>query len=112
MNGFTQENLQHKSKLANISSAVSNIVSGALGDCWPGIQLYYPPIKYTPSTGVYEDMTSAALRMKKHAHHTNAHTLIFDLEDGCRQKEMSRDLLRLELPLLKRFCDDNKKQGP
>ncbi len=110
MNGFTQENLQHKSKLANISSAVSNIVSGALGDCWPGIQLYYPPIKYTPSTGVYEDMTSAALRMKKHAHHTNAHTLIFDLEDGCRQKEMSRDLLRLELPLLKRFCDDNKKQ--
>jgi len=89
---------------------VSNIVSGALGDSWPGIQLYYPPIKYTPSTGVYEDMAAAALRMKKHAHNTNAHTLIFDLEDGCRQKEMSRDLLRSELPLLKRFCDDNKKQ--
>ena len=76
MNGFTQEKLQYKTKLANISgavisSAVSNIVSGALGDCWPGIQLYYPPIKYTPSTGVYEDMAAAALRMKKHAHNTN-----------------------------------------
>lgn len=110
MNEFKQENSQHKTKLDNISSAVSNIVSGALGDCWPGIQLYYPPIKYTPSTGVYEDMAAAALRMKKHAHNTNAHTLIFDLEDGCRQKEMSRDLLRSELPLLKRFCEDNKKQ--
>ncbi|MBC7788278.1 MAG: aldolase [Methylophilaceae bacterium] len=110
MNGYTLEKLQHKTKLANISNTVSNIVSGALGDSWPGIQLYYPPIKYTPSTGVYEDMAAAALRMKKHAHNTNAHTLIFDLEDGCRQKEMSRDLLRSELPLLKRFCDDNKKQ--
>ena len=39
--------------------------------------------------------------MKKHAHNTNAHTLIFDLEDGCRQKEMSRELLRTELPILK-----------
>ena len=29
---------------------------------------------------------------------TTAHTLLFDLEDGCRQKEMSRELLRRELP--------------
>ena len=85
-------------------------VSAALGDCWPGIQLYYPPVKYAPSLGIYEDMTQASARMKKHAHQTNAHTLIFDLEDGCRQKEMSRDLLRLELPLLKRHCIDNNKQ--
>lgn len=75
--------------------------SSALGDYWPGIQLYYPPVKYAPSLGIYEDMAQASARMKKHAHQTNAHTLIFDLEDGCRQKEMSRNLLRQELPTLK-----------
>lgn len=75
--------------------------SGMLGDFWPGIQLYYPPVKYSPALGIYEDLEQASARMKKHAHNTNAHTLIFDLEDGCRQKEMSRDLLRQELPLLK-----------
>jgi citrate lyase beta subunit len=75
--------------------------NAALGDSWPGIQLYYPPVKYSPALGVYEDMEQAAARMKRHAHNTNAHTLIFDLEDGCRQKEMSRDLLRQELPKLK-----------
>ncbi|ROH85560.1 aldolase [Pseudomethylobacillus aquaticus] len=72
-----------------------------LGDNWPGIQLYYPPVKYAPSLGIYEDLPTAAQRMKKHAHHTHAHTLIFDLEDGCRMKEMSRTLLRQELPLLR-----------
>lgn len=76
--------------------------SSLLGDLWPGIQLYYPPVKYAPSLGIYEDLEQAALRMKKHAHNTNAHTLIFDLEDGCRQKEMSRTLLRQELPLLRK----------
>ena len=39
--------------------------------------------------------------MKKHAHSTEAHTLIFDLEDGCRKKEMSRELMLNELPLLR-----------
>ena len=63
-----------------------------LGGYWPGIQLYYPPVKYAPSLGIYEDLEAAAQRMKKHAHLTHAHTLIFDLEDGCRQKEMSRTL--------------------
>lgn len=77
--------------------------ASALGDYWPGIQLYYPPVKYAPSLGIYEDMEQAAARMKKHAHFTSAHTLIFDLEDGCRQKEMSRDLLRQELPMLKKM---------
>ena len=75
---------------------------GLLGDCWPGIQLYYPPVKYAPSLGIYEDLPAAAQRMKKHAHATQAHTLIFDLEDGCRQKEMSRTLLRQELPALRK----------
>jgi citrate lyase beta subunit len=44
--------------------------------------------------------------MKKHAHATEAHTLIFDLEDGCRQKEMSRTLLEKELPLLREARPD------
>ena len=76
--------------------------SSALGDYWPGIQLYYPPVKYAPSLGLYEDMEQASARMKKHAHNTIAHTLVFDLEDGCRQKEMSRNLLRHELPELRK----------
>jgi len=73
-----------------------------LGDYWPGIQIYYPPVKYAPSLGIYEDLEQAAQRFKKHACHTTAHTLLFDLEDGCRQKEMSRELLRRELPGLAR----------
>jgi citrate lyase subunit beta/citryl-CoA lyase len=73
-----------------------------LGDYWPGIQIYYPPVKYAPSLGIYEDLEQAAQRFKKHAVGTTAHTLLFDLEDGCRQKEMSRDLLRRELPKLPR----------
>jgi citrate lyase subunit beta / citryl-CoA lyase len=44
-----------------------------LGDYWPGIQLYYPPVKYAPSLGIYEDMEQASARMKKHAHNTIAH---------------------------------------
>lgn len=83
----------------NISGAVD---ASVLGGYWPGIQLYYPPVKYAPSLGIYEDLEAAALRMKKHAHQTHAHTLIFDLEDGCRQKEMSRTLLRQELPKFQR----------
>jgi citrate lyase beta subunit len=73
-----------------------------LSDYWPGIQLYYPPVKYAPSLGIYEDLEGASQRFEKHAHNTRAHTLIFDLEDGCRQKVMSRELLRKELPGLLR----------
>ena len=73
-----------------------------LGDYWPGIQIYYPPVKYAPALGLYEDLEQASLRFKKHAWGTTSHTLIFDLEDGCRQKEMSRELLRLELPKMPR----------
>ena len=89
--------------MMHIGGQALSIDARALGDYWPGIQLYYPPVKYAPSLGIYEDMAQAAARMKKHAHFTNAHTLIFDLEDGCRQKEMSRDLLRQELPELRRI---------
>jgi citrate lyase subunit beta/citryl-CoA lyase len=73
-----------------------------LGDYWPGIQIYYPPVKYAPSLGIYEDLEQAAQRFRKHGWNTTAHTLLFDLEDGCRQKEMSRELLRRELPALPR----------
>ena len=76
--------------------------SNLLGDYWPGIQIYYPPVKYAPSLGIYEDIEQAAQRFRKHAWNTTAHTLLFDLEDGCRQKEMSRELLRRELPRLPR----------
>ncbi len=69
-----------------------------LGDCWPGIQLYYPPVKYAPALGVYEDLEAASRRFRKHALETSAHTLLFDLEDGCRQKALSRELLIQELP--------------
>jgi len=90
-----------------LSSEDSMIPTHAvLGDFWPGIQLYYPPVKYAPALGIYEDMEAAAQRMKKHAHKTNAHTLLFDLEDGCRQKAMSRDLLRQELPALREARPD------
>lgn len=88
--------------MMHIGEEPLSLDASALGDYWPGIQLYYPPVKYAPSLGIYEDMTQASARMKKHAHYTNAHTLIFDLEDGCRQKEMSRDLLRQELAELRR----------
>ncbi len=80
----------------------SLVTSSILSEYWPGIQLYYPPVKYAPSLGIYEDLDAAAQRFKKHAVPTRAHTLIFDLEDGCRQKEMSRDLLRRELHPLPR----------
>jgi citrate lyase subunit beta/citryl-CoA lyase len=78
------------------------ITSAVLGDYWPGIQLYYPPVKYAPALGIYEDLDAAALRFQKHARHCHAQTLLFDLEDGCRQKALSRDLLRRELPGLQR----------
>jgi len=37
-----------------------------LGDYWPGIQMYYPPVKYAPSLGIYEDLEQAAQRFRKH----------------------------------------------
>lgn len=85
---------------ANVPRASSS--HQVLGDFWPGIQLYYPPVKYAPAQGVYEDLAAAAQRFQKHARQTHAHTLLFDLEDGCRQKALSRDLLRQELPKLGR----------
>ncbi|MDO9283143.1 MAG: aldolase/citrate lyase family protein [Methylotenera sp.] len=88
--------------MMHIGEEPLSLDENALGDHWPGIQLYYPPVKYAPSLGIYEDMEQASARMQKHAHYTHAHTLIFDLEDGCRQKEMSRDLLRQELPKLRK----------
>jgi citrate lyase beta subunit len=69
-----------------------------LGGYWPGIQIYYPPIKFNPLDGTYESMEQAKYRLQKHAYQTKAHTVLFDLEDGCRMKDMSRKLLIEELP--------------
>lgn len=69
---------------------------------WPGIQLYYPPVKYDPAVARYETLEEAVARFRKHADASDAHTLIFDLEDGCRQKALSRELLRSELPKINR----------
>jgi len=84
------------------SAAAERSPVDILGDYWPGIQIYYPPVKYAPSLGIYEDLDQAAQRFRKHGWNTAAHTLLFDLEDGCRQKEMSRELLRRELPKMPR----------
>lgn len=83
--------------------------TAVLGDYWPGIQLYYPPVKYAPALGIYEDLEGASERLKRHAYNTSAHTLLFDLEDGCRQKEMSRELLLRELPKLNQYSRENKR---
>lgn len=98
-----REPLLRKSLAAARTDDFGQVVRATvLSDFWPGIQLYYPPVKYAPAQGIYEDLDAAAQRFKKHAHQTPAHSLIFDLEDGCRQKEMSRELLRRELPELPR----------
>lgn len=89
----------HADSRIDSSRAVNESI---LAEFWPGIQLYYPPVKYAPALGLYEDLDAASQRFLKHACTTRAHTLIFDLEDGCRQKEMSRDLLRRELANLPR----------
>jgi citrate lyase subunit beta / citryl-CoA lyase len=101
-----QTNFQPETHPAGQSEIQDMLDSELLGGIWPGIQLYYPPVKYAPSLGIYEDLQAASLRMHKHAHKTQAHTLIFDLEDGCRQKEMSRTLLRQELPTLRAARQD------
>ena len=58
--------MTHSSKIKCYSN------SAMLGESWPGIQLYYPPVKYSPALGIYEDLTQAAARMRKHAHNTQA----------------------------------------
>ena len=94
------EALPTSPSISSSSTSINALAPSAdvLGDFWPGIQIYYPPVKYAPALGLYEDLEQASQRFKKHAWGTTAHTLIFDLEDGCRQKEMSRELLRRELP--------------
>lgn len=67
-----------------------------------GIQLYYPPVKYAPALGLPKTLEAAAQRFQKHARHCHARALYSSLEDGCRQKALSRDLLRQELPGLNR----------
>ena len=82
--------------LSNLTA--NDDLTPVLGGHWPGIQIYYPPIKFNPLDGTYETLEQAKFRLQKHAYKTKAHTLLFDLEDGCRMKEMSRALLSEELP--------------
>ena len=42
---------------------IDHLSHDLLGGVWPGIQLYYPPVKYSPSSGVYEDLIDAAKRI-------------------------------------------------
>ncbi len=87
------------SSFVDLSKLTANDdLAPVLGGKWPGIQIYYPPIKFNPLDGTYESMEQAKLRLQKHAYKTKAHTVLFDLEDGCRQKAMSRELLIQELP--------------
>ena len=97
-----ENQMKHARAEAVPESDHHGMTADMLGDYWPGIQIYYPPVKYAPALGLYEDLEQASQRFKKHASGTNSHTLIFDLEDGCRQKEMSRQLLRQELPGMKK----------
>lgn len=68
---------------------------------WPGIQLYYPPIKYLPRESRYETIAEAGERLLKYARLSEAHSIIFDLEDGCRQKALSRQFLLESLPRMR-----------
>ncbi len=69
---------------------------------WPGVELYYPPIKFVPKANEYEDFAEAERRFWRWGATTPAHTLLFDLEDGCQRKRESRDFLRRVLPALQR----------
>lgn len=75
--------------------------SYAIRSAWPGVQLYYPPLKYMPSEERYESDNEARLRLQKYARQSQAHTIIFDLEDGCRQKSGSRSFLQSVLPAMR-----------
>jgi citrate lyase subunit beta / citryl-CoA lyase len=72
------------------------------GGRWPGIELYYPPIKYNSHTGGYESEEEAEQRFWRRGATTTAHTLLLDLEDGCHLKKESRGFLRKVLPKLDR----------
>jgi citrate lyase beta subunit len=103
---MTQTNWESRAEFTTLTTQIEirepSVQSGVVLESWPGVQLYYPPVKYSPMQGAYEDQSSAHLRFLKHANNTAADTLIFDLEDGCCQKELGRQLLRQELPRMQR----------
>ncbi len=76
------------------NTAKASKPANQLVDLWPGVQLYYPPIKYLPAHKEYENFEQAEARFEKHCLSSQAHTVLFDLEDGCQKKEESRQLLR------------------
>lgn len=78
-------------------NTISRFHSKILDSRWPGIQLYYPPIKFIPKESRYETLQEAAERLQRIALTCRAHTLLFDLEDGCARKAESRTLLQQEI---------------
>ena len=46
--------------MALADRALGANLAASLGEYWPGIQLYYPPVKYAPALGLYEDLEAAA----------------------------------------------------
>ena len=64
---FTLDRLETNPRFAAIARPAAppqpaSSSSDILGDYWPGIQIYYPPVKYAPSLGIYETMEQAAER--------------------------------------------------
>jgi citrate lyase subunit beta / citryl-CoA lyase len=68
---------------------------------WPGIELFFPPVRYLGAHQRPETAEEAEQRFVRKAAPSRAHTVIFDLEDGCPCKEESRTLLRRLLPTVK-----------
>ena len=87
-----------KSQVEEPLQQTEKVSNSALQTRWPGVQLYYPPIKYLPQKKAYESIDVAIKRFEKPGLNTRAHTLLFDLEDGCMKKTESRELLRSLAP--------------
>ncbi len=76
--------------------------SQPLVNAWPGIQLYYSIVINTAPENRPEKAEHAAARLAAMASLCAADTLILDLEDGCKYKTLSREILAHSLPQLKR----------
>jgi citrate lyase beta subunit len=60
---------------------------------WPGVQIYHPVVSIVGSSPEAADMRRAGVRLRAALATCAAHTLVLDLEDGCRFKEASRVVL-------------------
>ena len=58
------------------NTAKASKPANQLVDLWPGVQLYYPPIKYLPAHKEYENFEQAEARFEKHCLSSQAHTVL------------------------------------